>query len=69
MVARANPNNFTILSAAVSRFSMMINCLYNFANQLQEQAKEQAANTERLAGEVASLREALQELITKVTTK
>jgi len=43
--------------------------LYNFANQLQEQAKEQAANTERLAGEVASLREALQELITKVTTK
>ena len=36
--------------------------------QLQEQAEEQNTKADQIAGELASLREKLQELITKVTS-
>jgi len=42
--------------------------LYN-VNQLQEQAKKMEEKTEQLAGEVASLREALEKLVTHMATK
>ena len=38
-------------------------------NQLQEQAKKMEEKTEQLAGEVASLREALEKLVTQLAAK
>ena len=50
---------------------MVCNVLYIVytVNQLQEQAKKMEEKTEQLAGEVASLREALEKLVTHMATK
>ena len=63
----------TVISNEVNEQCIMDCTLCDPINQLQEQSEEQAKKmgeqSEQLAGEVASLREALEKLVTQMAAK